>query len=185
MLDFLKKIFRKPGRGGPPVLMVVAKNEITQESLQRDFKQFGCQIISSNSAESAWKYLEFGAIPDIILLDFVLPADDGPTFYRQIFMDKRFVSVPIVPLIDNHPDEHRITVDSMGGNSAHKSARDQARFSSFLVNTPTEFNTTPEFLFISVAQTLRKANIGLPLPFRQKIQALNRTAISGLRPSDS
>lgn len=80
-----------------PLIMIVEDNRTTQETLKRDFEALGVDVMVVPSAEEASTVLESGKIPDVMILDFQLPGEDGPNFFRRIQRDPRFKKIPVVP----------------------------------------------------------------------------------------
>ena len=54
-----------------------------------------CRVHAALSCEAAFKLLE-RQLPDLILLDIVMPNMDGFTFCRQIKSDKRTADIPVI-----------------------------------------------------------------------------------------
>lgn len=169
MLGFLKRLFAKPLRNVNPILLVIAENKVTQEAIRRDFEALSCKVIPTFLGHSAWQALEIGVLPDVVILDFVLPDDNGPNFFRRFGMDKRFSSIPIIPLPFSLSNE-------LGTGGIQTLGE--------LPTGPTEFNTTPFALLFSVADALRKNNARLPTAFREKIRSLTRLLTDGINPDD-
>jgi len=55
----------------------------------------GYQVVPARSAAEARTQLE-GDLPDLILLDVIMPGEDGFTFADQIAKNKRLVGIPVV-----------------------------------------------------------------------------------------
>ena len=47
------------------------------------------------SGEAAFRFLQ-KKIPDLILLDFMMPDEDGPTVFRQLREDSRYYHIPVI-----------------------------------------------------------------------------------------
>jgi two-component system phosphate regulon response regulator PhoB len=54
-----------------------------------------CNCIESGDAETAYALLEH-EIPDLILLDWVLPGLSGPNFFKRLRRDRELSSIPVV-----------------------------------------------------------------------------------------
>mgnify|MGYP000868008388 CR=1 FL=1 len=80
-----------------PIILLVEDNRTTQETLKRDFEALGVDVLAVPSAEEAWLFLESGKKLDVMILDFQLPGEDGPDFFRRIQRDPRFKKIPVVP----------------------------------------------------------------------------------------
>ena len=55
----------------------------------------GYEVVPARSAAEARTQLE-GDLPDLILLDVIMPGEDGFTFADQIAKNKRLVGIPVV-----------------------------------------------------------------------------------------
>lgn len=157
MLDYLKRLFVKPVVEAKPVILVIAESKMTQEALLRDFESLGCKVVSAITGQIALKSLEMGPLPDVIILDFIISDEDGPTLYRRFAQDKRYSSIPVVPL------PFSTTGELVPG------------ITKKLYNVPdcaTEITITPSELFLSVGHALSKTNIKLPNLFRVKLRNL-------------
>jgi hypothetical protein len=168
VLGFFKRWFSKPVRNDSPILLVIAEDQMTQEALRRDFESLNCIVIPALSGQSALKSLEMGPLPDVIILDFVISDEDGPTLFRRFAMDKRYSSIPVVPLPFSLSDE-LVT----GG----------IKVIGELPTSPVEITSLPYPLLFSVASALRKTNAGLPIAFREKLRRLTRSITDGIKTS--
>lgn len=146
------------------MLLIVAENKITQETIRRDFESLGCKVIPALTAKSAWHSIGTGPLPDLIILDFVLSDEDGPTFFRRLSLDKRFSSVPSVSLSSSLTDELIPSGIKTFGDPP---------------TSPIEITSTPYTLLFSVAYILNRNNVGLPTAFKVKLRDLNRQNIDG------
>jgi CheY-like chemotaxis protein len=81
----------------PPFVLIVEDNPITQETLTRDLGALDLQTHAVPSAEEAWDYLGRATPPDVIILDFHLPGEDGSSLYRRVNSDPRFGKTAIIP----------------------------------------------------------------------------------------
>lgn len=59
----------------------------------------GCKITAVANVPEAWEWLE-KHVPDLFLLDVVLPGKDGLTFCRELKADARFKDIPVVMFTD-------------------------------------------------------------------------------------
>lgn len=168
MFGLLKSWFVTPVRNSNPILMVIAENQITQETLRRDFESLSCKVIPALSGQNALKSLEMGPLPDVIILDFIISDEDGPTLFRRFAKDKRYSSIPVVPLPFSLSDE-LVT----GG----------IKVIGEMPTSPVEITSIPYPLLFSVASVLRKTNAGLPIAFREKLRSLTRLITDGIKTS--
>ena len=80
-----------------PRLLVIEDTRVTQVVLKTQFESLGCDVVVCGSAEEAWEYLQQAPLPHGIILDFQLPGEDGPTFFRRLALDQRFKAIPVIP----------------------------------------------------------------------------------------
>lgn len=123
---------------------MIAESTTTQDTTRRDLESLGCKIISALSAKNAWQLLETGSLPDLVILDYFLTGEDGPSFFRRLKLDRRFSKIPVAPIPN--------IIESP--------------------STPTVLNTTPEYLLQSIAMLLEKNGVKLPILFKEKLQTL-------------
>ena len=109
-----------------------------------------------------------GPLPDVIILDFIISDEDGPTLFRRFAKDKRYSSIPVVPLPFSLSDE-LVT----GG----------IKVIGEMPTSPVEITSIPYPLLFSVASVLRKTNAGLPIAFREKLRSLTRLITDGIKTS--
>lgn len=171
MFGILKCWFTPPIRDTNPILLVVAENECTQETIRRDFESLNCKVIPAFSGKSAWQSIKTGPLPDLIILDFIFSSDeDGPSLFRRFRLDKHLSSIPVIPIPISLTNE-LVTpgVKTLG----------------VLPTRPTQLTKTPYELLFSVAQALNNANIRLPSAFRDKLHIINRLITDGTNPDSS
>jgi len=57
----------------------------------------GFNVVARHSVETAWQWLENNILPDLILLDIVLPGENGLEFCRQIrSLELEWKNIPIL-----------------------------------------------------------------------------------------
>lgn len=150
-----------------PVVMLVEDNATTQETLKRDLEPLGLDVLIAPSAEDAWKLLESGTNPDVLILDFNLPGgEDGPTFFRRIRLDSKYKTLPVIPFT--------ALLDKLDGASHSKvsnfisSRKPEASHIHKIVskNGREDIYKTPEDLIIEIGRDLDKKYTVLPEAFR-------------------
>ncbi|KTT23472.1 response regulator [Pseudacidovorax intermedius] len=55
----------------------------------------GYAVRTAESADAAMRHLEVG-LPDLILMDIVMPGQNGFQFTRSLMRDPRFAQVPVI-----------------------------------------------------------------------------------------
>jgi len=78
-------------------ILVVEDEPGIQEVLKFNLSQHGHDVIIAGDAEEALSLLR-GALPDLILLDWMLPGMSGIDFARRIRADSRQKNIPIIML---------------------------------------------------------------------------------------
>lgn len=86
-------------------ILVVDDNEFLRELLQVQLEIAGYIPVIANDASEAIEQLKYNKI-DLILLDYMLPGDDGRSFARNIRKDPYFKKIPIIMMSakDNNAD---------------------------------------------------------------------------------
>ena len=78
-------------------ILVVEDEPAIQELLAFNITQAGFRALRAEDAESAWRQIGQD-LPDLILLDWMLPNTSGPLLARQFRSDARTSSIPIIML---------------------------------------------------------------------------------------
>lgn len=76
-------------------LMIVEDDADIRELLRFNLEREGYKVIESASAEEARKHL-LRSIPDLILLDLMLPGTDGFAFCRAVRADEKTAKIPVI-----------------------------------------------------------------------------------------
>jgi two-component system phosphate regulon response regulator PhoB len=78
-------------------ILVVEDEPAIQELIAYNLKQAGHQTLLADNAEQALNLVS-NALPDLVLLDWMLPGLSGIEFARRLRADKRTRTVPIIML---------------------------------------------------------------------------------------
>jgi len=78
-------------------ILVVEDEPAIQELLAFNITQAGFRVLRAEDAESAWRQIGQD-LPDLILLDWMLPNTSGPLLAKQFRSDARTSSIPIIML---------------------------------------------------------------------------------------
>lgn len=81
----------------PATILVVEDEPGIQEVLKFNLGQHGHDVLVAPDAEQAFGMLR-GTLPDLILLDWMLPGMSGLDFARRVRADQRLKGVPIIML---------------------------------------------------------------------------------------
>jgi two-component system, OmpR family, phosphate regulon response regulator PhoB len=88
----------------PATILVVEDEPAIQELIAYNHKQAGHQTLVADNAEQAL-HLVANALPDVVLLDWMLPGLSGIELARKLRADKRTKSVPII-MLTARSEEH-------------------------------------------------------------------------------
>ena len=76
-------------------ILVVDDSRTEQVYLRNLLTRHGYQVRSAYDAEQAWRALE-AQRPDLILMDVVMPGQNGFQLTRTITRDPRYADVPVI-----------------------------------------------------------------------------------------
>jgi two-component system, OmpR family, phosphate regulon response regulator PhoB len=85
-------------------ILVVEDEPAIQELIAYNLKQAGHQPLRADNAEQALNLVS-NALPDLVLLDWMLPGLSGIEFARRLRADKRTRGIPII-MLTARSDEH-------------------------------------------------------------------------------
>ena len=79
-------------------IMLVDDNPDFIYMVKRSLKPFSDQyeVVGVNGGEECFEFLEKGDIPDIILLDIMMPETDGWTLFAKLKERKEWSDIPII-----------------------------------------------------------------------------------------
>lgn len=79
-------------------VLVVEDEQGVQELISVNLRSAGYGVWSAASAEAAHERMLSGALPDLILLDWMLPGMSGVDYMRLLRADTRTASIPVIML---------------------------------------------------------------------------------------
>jgi two-component system, OmpR family, phosphate regulon response regulator PhoB len=88
-------------------ILVVEDEPAIQELIAFNLKQAGHQALRADNAEHALKLVQ-SALPDLVLLDWMLPGLSGIELARRLRADKRTRSVPIIMLTARTEEQDKL-----------------------------------------------------------------------------
>jgi two-component system, OmpR family, phosphate regulon response regulator PhoB len=91
----------------PATILVVEDEPAIQELIAYNLKQAGHQPLRADSAEQAANLVS-NALPDLILLDWMLPGMSGIDLARRLRNDKRTRAVPIIMLTARSDEQDKL-----------------------------------------------------------------------------
>lgn len=78
-------------------ILVIEDEPAIQELLAFNVAQAGFQVLCADDAAGAWRHIQEG-VPDLILLDWMLPGTSGVELARQLRAEARSKDIPIIML---------------------------------------------------------------------------------------
>jgi two-component system phosphate regulon response regulator PhoB len=88
-------------------ILVVEDEPAIQELIAYNLKQAGHQTLRADSAEQAINLVS-NALPDLVLLDWMLPGLSGVEFARRLRADKRTRTIPIIMLTARSEEQDKL-----------------------------------------------------------------------------
>jgi two-component system, OmpR family, phosphate regulon response regulator PhoB len=88
-------------------ILVVEDEPAIQELIAYNLKQAGHQTLRADSAEQAINLVS-NALPDLVLLDWMLPGLSGVEFARRLRADKRTRAIPIIMLTARSEEQDKL-----------------------------------------------------------------------------
>src|SRR4051812_1894363 len=80
----------------PLRVLVVEDDTDIRETVAELLIEEGYEVRTAISGEDALEYLRDGGLPDLVLLDLMMPIMDGWTFYDHLQKEGRWMGLPIV-----------------------------------------------------------------------------------------
>ncbi|MBC7779526.1 MAG: phosphate regulon transcriptional regulator PhoB [Proteobacteria bacterium] len=91
----------------PATILVVEDEPAIQELIAYNLKQAGHQPVRADSAEHALNLVRT-ALPDLVLLDWMLPGQSGIEFAKRLKSDKRTREIPIIMLTARAEEQDKL-----------------------------------------------------------------------------
>ena len=91
----------------PATILVVEDEPAIQELIGSSLRRNGHEVQSAASGEEAWAQIG-RALPDVVLLDWMLPDASGPSIARKMRSDTRTREVPIIMLTARASDDDKV-----------------------------------------------------------------------------
>lgn len=89
-------------------ILVVEDEPAIQELISYNLEQAGHRALQADNAEKAFDLVQ-NALPDLILLDWMLPGISGVEFARRLRADKRTRTIPIIMLTARSEEQDKLT----------------------------------------------------------------------------
>jgi len=91
----------------PANILVVEDEPAIQELLALNLEHAGHHVLRARDAEQAGELVRH-ALPDLILLDWMLPGQSGASFARKLRQDERTKQVPIIMLTARGQEQDKV-----------------------------------------------------------------------------
>ncbi len=91
----------------PANILVVEDEPAIQELLALNLEHAGHHVLRAKDAEQASEFVRH-ALPDLILLDWMLPGRSGTAFARSLRQDERTKAVPIIMLTARGQEQDKV-----------------------------------------------------------------------------
>src|SRR5215813_8169818 len=92
----------------PATVLVVEDEPAIQELIAYNLKQAGHQPLRADNAEQAMRLVQ-SALPDVVLLDWMLPGLSGIELARRLRADRRTRGIPIIMLTARSDEQEKIS----------------------------------------------------------------------------
>lgn len=89
-------------------ILVVEDEVAIKDMLVMVLEQAGFSVVSAESAEDAQKILADSVMPDLILLDWMLPGISGIEFAKRLKKDELYKELPIILLTARGEEEDKV-----------------------------------------------------------------------------
>ena len=90
-----------------PTILVVEDEPAIQELIVINLKHAGFLVVRAGSAEEAESAIR-AALPDLVLLDWMLPGQSGVALARKLRADERTRELPIIMLTARVHEEDKV-----------------------------------------------------------------------------
>lgn len=98
-------------------VLVVEDSRTDRRLIVALLQQVGLKVAVTDSAESAWSWLEANGQPNLIVLDIVMPGLSGFDLCRQIRANPQFENIPIVFCSSKDQEFDQFWALRQGGNA--------------------------------------------------------------------
>lgn len=123
-------------------MLIVEDDFFVSDIYQTKFGREGCEVVATRDGIEAIRSLESGFIPNVILLDLIMPNMDGREFLETIKKNPRFSSIPVLVISNLSQDEDKKESYALG-------------VKEYIVKS----HLTPTEVFERVAELLQKEEV--------------------------
>ncbi len=86
-------------------VLIVEDDQAALDQIAYSIKPFGVEIVESLDGTHAKDFIDQGGLPDIIILDLLLPQMNGISFFKQIRQSDKLKQVPVIIVTAKEIDE--------------------------------------------------------------------------------
>lgn len=163
-------------------ILAIEDNPVTGTAIGCELRACGFHVTVSPSAEDALSLLKTGLQYDLIILDFHLPGEQGPEFYRRLGMDPQYRDIPVIPFTSQMEASSSTSDDLMRNFDMSKTAIDKVpglsnRQTSQIVSKGSSdaVEELPASLYVAIAEVLRQKDLSYPSSFLDRLKTVLKT----------
>ena len=97
-------------------ILVIEDTRAERKLISALLTQAGFNVVGVGSVEAAWEWLESNPLPSLILLDIILPGENGLEFCRQLNSHSESENIPIVFCSSKAQEFDRMWAMRQGGS---------------------------------------------------------------------
>ena len=98
-------------------VLVVEDGHAEQQLISSLLSRSGFEVVLQGNAEDAWQWLSSHTIPNLIVLDVIMPGQSGLDLCRTIRGQEKFKQVPIIFCTSKDQDFDKFWALRQGGNA--------------------------------------------------------------------
>ncbi len=99
--------------GSEKKILLVEDEKRMVEMYRRVFQRAGFEVEDVLTAEEAWENVQ-ERVPDIILLDILLPEENGLSFLQKVRGDEKLKDIPVVILSNYDAADEKVRANELG-----------------------------------------------------------------------
>lgn len=99
--------------GSEKKILLVEDEKRMVEMYRRVFQRAGFEVEDVLTAEEAWENVQ-ERVPDIILLDILLPEENGLSFLEKVRGDEKLKDIPVVILSNYDAADEKVRANELG-----------------------------------------------------------------------
>jgi two-component system phosphate regulon response regulator PhoB len=92
---------------GKPLVLIVEDEPSIVELVVYTLAQVGCESVVAGTVGEAWECLQ-QRLPNLVLLDWMLPDQSGLRFLAQMRSDRQFSDIPVMMLTAKSTEEDKV-----------------------------------------------------------------------------